>query len=217
MAVLKKPTDAFSYISHFIFAVIIASSYESATDVFVNSEKPFLADPSSAILGFELLLAYTAVVSGWVGYSRSMIKWPHTNTKSGAFRFCLDIAILFCYFGLIASASPERDFQGYFLPWIIALFVLFAVWDILKLKEYHKKREKRTKWALERSLGKTVALLVLFVLVLYAFVSITESQIRIIDEHVTYSLFLALTMFLILMYRYWKWSIPPQQRSVKGN
>lgn len=216
MSVFKKPPDIFSYICHFIFAVIIATSYEHAAHVFINPEKPFLEDALSVILGLELLLAYTAIVSGWVGYSRSMIKWPHTNTKSGSFRFCLDLGILFCYFGLIASAEPGRGFQDYFLNWIIVLFALFVAWDILKLKEHYKKRRRKMRQALESSLGKTVAFLVVFsVFAPPAFDFIAENQTGVLTEPVTYGITLVLTIALMLLYRYWKWSIiPPQERNV---
>ena len=81
----KNSTEIFSYICHIIFAIIIATSYDSTTQVFMNSEKPFSESFESIIQGLEIILAYVVVISGWVGYSRSMLKWPHKDTKNRSY------------------------------------------------------------------------------------------------------------------------------------
>ncbi len=212
----KKPADIFSYICHFIFAIIITNSYDSAKQIFINPESGFLADTSSIIPSLELFLAYVAIISGWVGYSRSMIKWPHTNTRFGALRFSLDLAILFCYFGLISSVDLENGFRDHFLNWIIALFTLFMIWDVIKLKEHYRKENNyKFNIALGRSLTKTILFwLAFFVAVPVIFDSLLQNQIGIINDQVIYGSILILTISLLLLYRYWKWSIPPQKRSV---
>lgn len=215
----KKPAEIFSYICHFIFAIIIANSYDTATKIFINPEKIFLSDFSLIIPALELLLAYVIIISGWVGYSRSMIKWQHTNTKSGALRFSLDLAILFCYFGLISSADPQNIFREYFLNWIIVLFSLFIVWDILKIKEYYKKaNNNKFNVALLRSFWKTVVFFIIFVVVVpFTFNFLLEIQVGIINDDIIYGFILLFVMFWILLYRYWKWSIPPQKRHMQNN
>ena len=211
---LQKPNEVFSNICHFVFAIVIATSYNTAAQIFINPDKPFLSDSSTIIPGLELLLAYITIVSGWVGYSRSMAKWPHKNTKAGTFRFSLDIAILFCYFGLIASADTQNGFRDYFLNWILALFFLFIVWDIFKMKEYFGKTAIVRQQALFRSLGKSIAFTVLFFFLFVFFGFSSAIQIGIITGDVVYGIFLIAAMFLMLAYRYLKWSIPPQKRNV---
>ena len=211
----KKPAEIYSFIAHFIFAVIIATSYETAIQVFINPDKALFSDFDSLIPSFELLLAYTAMVSGWVGYSRAMLKWPHTNTKAGALRFALDLAILFCYFGLIASADPQNGFKEHYMNWIITLFILFVVWDIVKSNEYRKKNKTS---ALSKSFWKTVIFLIVFVLIVpWINNTLLDNQTGIINEEVVYGTILLFVTFLMLVYRYWKWSIPPQKRSVTNN
>ena len=212
----KKPAEIFSYICHFIFAIIIANSYDTATKIFIAPEKIFLSDSNLIIPALELLLAYMIIISGWVGYSRSMIKWQHTNTKSGALRFSLDLAILFCYFGLISSADPQNIFREYFLNWIIVLFSLFIVWDILKIKEYYKKaNNNKFNMALVKSFGKTGVFCIIFAFVPLTFNFLLENQVGVINDEIIYGFILLFVMFLMLLYRYWKWSIPPQRSPIQ--
>ena len=169
------------------------------------------------IPGIELLLAYVVIVSGWVGYSRSMIKWPHTNTKSGTLRFVLDLAILFCYFGLIALADPPNDFQDHFVLWIIAMFALFSVWDMVKLVE---NRTERPGDRLLVSFFKTAFFLIFFLSIslIYSLISglieTMEKSDVLISADAFYGIFLVVVTVFMIGYRYWKWSVLPQRRSL---
>lgn len=197
---------------------MIATSYDTATHVFINPETPFLSNTDSIVTSFEMLLAYVAIISGWVGYSRSMIKWPHKNTKAGALRFSLDIAILFCYFGLITSAQPQNEFQNHFLSWISTLFVLFVLWDLLKIKEHYEKNETKRNSALLRSFFKTCVFLIIFAFgVPFAFALSSENKTDIIDDDMIYMGVMSLTIFLLLLYRYVKWSISLARKSGRSD
>lgn len=214
----KKPTEIFSYICHFIFAIIIANSYDVAAKIFINPAQSFLSDFNSLTSAFELSLAYVIIISGWVGYSRSMIKWPHTNTTFGTLRFSLDLAILFCYFVLISSVGSQNTFREYFLSWIIVLFALFFVWDLFKIKEYYKKdNNNKFNDALAKSCMMTIVFLIIFNVVRYLFNFLLENQVGVITDDIIYWFVLLLVALLMLIYRYWKWSIPPRRRSVKNN
>ena len=204
----------FSYICHFIFAIVIATSYDTATLVFVNPNMPFLSSPESLIFGLEMLLAYVAIVSGWVGYSRSMIKWPHSNTRAGSLRFSLDIAILFCYFSLITSASPQNVFREYFLEWLVALFALFTLWDILKISEHRERNQLQRNRSLSISFVKTVLFFVLFILIFFTEPHISEwsSQTNGMDN-IVYIIVLVIVILILLFYRYVKWSMRMASRT----
>ena len=201
----KNPLEIFAYICHVIFAIIIATSYESAIKLFINPKESFLMNSTFVIYGLEFLLAYSAIISGWIGYARSMMKWPHTNTKYGTLRFSLDIAILFCYFGLLISADPENEFKNNFLKWIFVLFVLFLVSDFIKIKEYYKTRGKIVKQSLIRSIMKTT----IFVIIIGVILHITTLQgSKLIEDTAIYTIILLVVTSIMILYRYWKWSIP---------
>lgn len=209
----KKPNEIFSYICHFIFAIVIASTYETATNVFMNPEIPYLSNTDSFISSLEIFLAYVAIISGWVGYTRSMIKWPHKNTKEGAFRFALDITILFCYFGLIESTHPQNAFQNYFLYWLTALFGLFLIWDIFKIKEYHEKNESKRNTALVRSFLKTIGFfLIIAIIIPIIYNTSLEHKTGVITDDIIYIIILGFTIFVLLAYRYLKWSVHLEPR-----
>ena len=216
--IFKKPNDVFSYISHFIFAIVIATTYDTAILVFMNPDMPFLSDVDSGVASLEIFLAYAAIISGWVGYSRSLIKWQHTNTKAGALRFSLDIVILFCYFGLITSARPENEFQNYFLYWIISLFGLFSAWDLVKIKEYYEKNEANRNFALLRSFLKTVIFLSIFIIITITntYIPLFEYETELIDKNIIYGSILLLITILLLLYRYWKWSVYLEPKNKKN-
>ena len=84
----NKPNEIFAYICHFIFAIVIAKSYDVVAKVTIDSDGKFLSGLDSLIPIIEILLVYVIIVSGWIGYTRSMIKWPHTNANMVHFDSC---------------------------------------------------------------------------------------------------------------------------------
>ena len=214
----KSHAEIYPFIVHFLFAVIIATSYETAILVFINPERAFSFNFESLIPGLELLLAYAAIISGWVGYSRSMIKWPHQNTKSGVSRFVLDLAILFCYFGLIVLADPQNNtFKENFVSWLVAMFVLFFIWDLAKIIEYRKPHVSKALW---RSLLKTIIFLILITMTYMLFPTVSKllgwiekSDATLTSDNIVYGVFLIVITALMILYRYWKWSIHQRKES----
>ena len=208
----KTTTEIFPYICHFIFAIVIATSYESASRVFIDPEKPFildyiffilekpfLFDSSVFIPHAELLLVYIIIISGWVGYSRYMIKWPHTNTKAGAVRFSLDLTILFCYFGLI-TLTNFQGFRENFLDLIVVLFVLFSISDIARLHEHYKRSKGKTaNSALARSFGKMgLTLAIIWIIAYVVQYNVLKIKSELINEDIGYLVYLILFMILMI-------------------
>lgn len=209
----RKRTEIFAYICHFIFAIIIANSYETATEVFINPGWTFLTDSSALTSALELFLAYVIAISGWVGYARSMTKWPHADTKAGTVRFVLDITILFGYFWLISSAGTQNEFDLNFLYWIVGLFSMFIVWDTLKRSEHIKKYEGSNN-SLDSSLLKTGIFLGIFVFVTIGYNLLLENQVGIINKEIIYPGTLILCSILVIIYRYVKWAVPSKKRKI---
>ena len=221
MYLIKKPNEVFSYICHFIFAIVIALSYETAIPVFMNSDVPFLSSFDSIMPGVELFVAYVVIISGWIGYSRSMVRWPHKDNKVGALRFSFDIAILFCYFGLIISNQHPDGFRTYFLQWILAIFVMFIIWDFLKIIEHYEKNERNRNVGLFRRFVITIFFTISFLLISGVFTYLIENPFEIANYDISYLIILVATAFLALAYRYMKWRIPspphPKNTRKKAN
>ena len=223
----KEAQYIFPFVCHFIFAIIIANSYEVAAEVFLRPEVPIYSSLESILPAMELVVAYTAIISGWIGYSRSMIKWPQKDTKYGTIRFFIDLIVLFCYFGLIDAADPESGpFKEQFLSWMVMLFVLFMVWDGFKWQD-HKSRssgtrskttqnEKRRRYTTpnDKRLRKSAVLTVLF-LIVFAIPLVTDWQVDDIwkdNQDTLYAAALLLTIALLLAYRYLKWPLGERKR-----
>ena len=137
-----------------------------------------------------------------------MVRWPHKDNKIGALRFSLDIAILFCYFGLIVSNQHPDGFRVYFLPWILAIFAMFVGWDILKIIEHHEKNEHNRNVGLFRRSVITLFFVILFSVTWGIFTYLIENPLEIANHDVSYLIILVVTAFLALAYRYMKWRIP---------
>lgn len=202
----QKPEDAFPLIGHFIFAIVIASSYDLAARVFLSPEDPVYSGLDPFLVALELTVAYVSIISGWLGYARSVHKWPHRDTKFGMLRFITDIAILFCYFGLIEAADPARDvFRDQFMAWICAIFVLYFFSDVFKRQDHksktHKDRNRRLNWSLSLTLiflGISAAL--------YAF----NAHVRGLwgtNDGALYMMILMSAIAILLLYRLPKWKV----------
>ena len=206
----KKHTEIFSYICHFIFAIIIANSYGIAYNVFFSSNGTFITNSDLVMPTIELIFVYFIIISGWVGYARSMVKWQHKNSKLGATRFILDLMILFCYFGLLSLTNVSDDltstneFKDQFLYWILTIFTLFIVWDIVKFFEHKGKYRicDRLVWSGIKTVS-TFILLLIFSLILE---SSKDFEYGIINEQNTYNLIFISTFIVVIGYRWIKWS-----------
>lgn len=213
----QKPADAFPFVCHFVFAIIIASSYDLASDVVLYPEDPAYSSLDRFLDFLELAVAYVAIISGWIGYIRSVYKWPHRDTKYGMLRFVTDLAVLFCYFGLIEAADPVRDvFRGQFMFWILAMFVLYALSDLLKNRDHKSRSSNAPK---NKELRKSQHLTLIFLAVsagLCAFNAYAPGLWG-DDDGALYMWILIMAISLMILYRSRKWKMrtPRRGRSAK--
>ena len=213
----QKPADAFPFICHFIFAIIIASSYDTASDVVLYPEDPAYSSLDQFLDFLELAVAYVAIISGWLGYIRSVYKWPHRDTKYGMLRFVTDLAVLFCYFGLIEAADPVRDvFRGQFMFWILTMFVLYAFSDLLKNRDHKSRSSNAPK---NRELRKSQHLTLIFLAISAGLCALNAYAFGLWgdDDGALYMGILIMAISLMILYRSRKWKMrtPRRGRSAK--
>ena len=214
MKLVFKPHEIYSFIVHFIFAIILTQSFTITSSILFFPDDPIYTNQDSFIQAIELLFVYVIIISGWVGYSRSMIKWPHTDKREGVMRFILDLGILFTYFMLI-SLIDENKLQNHIHELLIILYFLYLVWDIIKIKEYDKKVKLFTKTF--ASLIKTVFFLTLFIIYSIIFTGIMSwINLSWITFDTLYLIDIGILVFLILSYRKWKWQINAKSDSVES-
>ena len=206
----QKPELAFPFICHFIFAIVIAGSYDLASDVLLYPADPAYSSLDRFLDFLELAVAYVAIISGWLGYARSEHKWPHRDTKSGMLRFIVDIAILFCYFGLIEAADPARDvFRDQFMLWICAMFGLYLFSDLCKRhdhksKTYNTYNNRRLNWSV------SLTLIFLGISVGVGTLNAYTQGLWGDDDGALYMIVLLSIIAILLLYRFPKWKIHPK-------
>ena len=66
-----KVSEFYQYAVHLVYAIIIALSYNVAIEVFIPIQN-FWASYDGFLNGIALLFAYIVVVSGWVGWIKSI-------------------------------------------------------------------------------------------------------------------------------------------------
>ena len=194
-----KRTQFYAQAIHVLFAIVLGQSFMLASDIMIPIQSLF--EPDNHMTVMALIFAYILIVSGWVGYSRSVSIKPHKDTNLGAMRFVIDLVILFEYFYLLRISQTEHvsDFPIV----VVIIFLTYMLWDAVKYRE-HSARDR--VWIKRRgSITKKLFLVVLVATILY-YIGLFE----IITLEVgmsAYDSVVIVFILLILGYRASKWNL----------
>lgn len=189
---------------HVLFAVIIGYSFFLASDVMIPIQNVLESDNHTAVL--TLGFSYILVISGWVGYSRSVSTKPYTDSNLGAMRFVVDLIVLFEYFYLISISQTEHASE--FPAVAVIIFGTYVLWDDIKGREYASRDQEN----IQRRKTTTKKLFIVGIVIAAAYhvglYKIMASSLG-ISEHM-----LAVLSFVLLVigYRYTKWDLTPRRR-----
>ena len=201
-----KVSEFYQYAVHLVYAIIIALSYNVAIEVFIPIQN-FWASYDGFLNGIALLFAYIVVVSGWVGWIKSIQNKPHKISFFGNSRFVHDLFIGFWYFYLIQLSKPEFFGEfGQVFVWINpVIFGTYVIWDLVKFKEYNFKSEE--KIIRKNRSRKTIYFLIIFLMISYAYtlVGINGITILIYENNVVDLIFIITSIGFTLWYRKSKW------------
>ncbi len=213
---VAKVSEFYQYAIHLVYAIIIASSYDVAIRLFIPIQN-FWTSYDTILNGIALLFAYIIVISGWVGWTKSIQNKPHKITFFGNSRFVLDLFIGFWYFYLIQLAIPEHfgEFNQVFVWVNPVIFGVYVVWDLVKFKEYNfKNQEKiiRTNRA-----TKTIYFFIIFMMISYAYTLVEVNEITIIayENDIVDLIFILGSIGFTLWYRKSKWKETKTKRRRK--
>ena len=206
--------DGYQYAVHLIFAIIIASSFELASEILIPLDGAF-TDKNNLVLASSLLLSYVVIIAGWVGYALSMSTKPHKDNYKGALRFMIDLIIPFENFYLIQLVPTEK----FILEFPIVLSVLFTtyiIWDVIKYFEYHSKEARK----ITKNRGGRTGVCAIFCYILTVAYLLTSSDPNsefylFADDQSHALVFTFLMLFLIIFYRIWKWDIRCRKQPAK--
>ena len=182
-----------------LFAIVLGHSFLMASDVMIPVWDVF--EPDNYVAASTLVFAYILVVSGWIGYSRSISVKPHRDTAWGVMRFVLDLVILFEYFYLLRMT--QTDHVADFPAVLVVIFVTYVVSDLVKTREHPPKMRSQIKQRSKITDG--LLLIVMLATVLYyGGVYAGIASVLNMDTHI-----LSIMSFtgLVLLYRGLKWDL----------
>lgn len=208
MAAPKKGADVrkgFYIIAiHMLFAIVVGHSFILASDVIIPIQT--LLESTDHKSASTLIFSYMLIVSGWVGYTRSISIKPHRDTSLGAMRFIFDLIILFEYFYLleITYKGPIEDFPLI----VVVIFFTYLLSDIVKHYEYPPRSRVRIRQRTKITIGMLVFVF-LAMAIYYDDKHVSAASVLGIDAHM-----LAITVFaaLVILYRALKWNLIKRRR-----
>jgi hypothetical protein len=133
LAHFPNPPEFYAFAIHTIYAIILAVSFQTAQELFI----PFnmIEDYGEMVNTVAVFFVYMLLISGWIGYTRSISERPHTSSPLGNLRFILDIMIVFMVFYLTALVRPQtfRDNFSEIFWWVLP--VIFTLYVFLESSE----------------------------------------------------------------------------------
>lgn len=212
-----KLAEFYPYAVHILFTLVLTASFEMAQDVFIPIGE--VTKYSQQINSFALFFIYFIIISGWIGYARSVSRRPHTDTTWGTLRFVIDILIILTIFYLSGLAEPV-DFQAHFMEtfmWVIpALFFLYTIWDSVRYVEYSSNNIKYADAAEKQSeqkiltgrLKTTIFFFLITISQSLLYFNFSPALTLASSIYSTYAIFIISSITLIALYRYVKWDFP---------
>lgn len=141
----KTLAEFYQHAINVLFAFVVIVGFPIATNLFVPLSN--LLDYSTFERASALIFVYFFIITGWIGYHKSIKHKEHSETKLGTVRFGLDLFILYFYYYLLTLTENQNKYSDIFnwgLPVIVGLYLL---WDVMKWFEYrnHAKIEKDSR------------------------------------------------------------------------
>jgi len=165
-----------------LFAVVLATSF--STILSPQGLPNWLMNPLAniTILG-NVLLAYTLVITSWIGYHMSVSKLPIKSV----WRFLIDILLLFLY---NAAFMNITSFQ--IISIILAIvFMCYLIWVTIRYFEY---KQEASLWNIKERVVHAVIFAVSFIVIAF-FANFIVNQT--VD-----GILLVCSFILLILYRY---------------
>ena len=202
----------YKYAVFVVFAVVVGQSFVKSTTILIPFSRLSTYD------GFEnaliLILMYFVIITGWIGYFKSINKKPHTETKIGAARFGTDLFILFLFYYMLSLVSEKRDHGDLFVWAFPLIFGTFLFWDSLKYFEYRGKTGQNH----EDRRNRIVITAVFFVVVIVQsliYVYLVRIPLTYNGNTVWNIIFIISSFVITFVYRWKKWKHERRKRRSK--
>ena len=193
----RRRSDLFVRFIEFLFAVVIGQSFlllSSPTGV-----SSWVANPLGNILTLgNAILAYSLVVTSWIGYHDSTQKLPMRNVG----RFVIDILLLFLYSLTFAKLNSFATISII----LFAVFLLYFAWTLIRLYEYFQVR--REYYLIRRTVQAGVFAIAFFVVALL---------VTFYPDATLQGVMLDVSFLLLILYRKLYWRGPKTRDAPRQN
>lgn len=157
-----------------LFAVVLGQSFVLLNPIFLGLISGSFNPLVNAFQLVTIFLMYGLVTSSWYGYHHSVKRVEITTT----WRWLVDVLLLFVYYGGFAAASQiveTRTGDGFVpvLAVFVVTFMLYTIWDAIRIAEYRSKPEFK-EFKLVRRLGETTISMVALTVAAYFY--LTQGQ-----------------------------------------
>jgi len=201
----KTLADFYQHAINVLFAFVIISSFDIATVLFVPFDN--LWDYKNFERASALIFVYFFIITGWIGYFKSIRHKEHTETKLGITRFAIDLFILYLYYYLVTLIrnNTYSDIFNWGLPIIFGLYML---WDILKWFEYRQDPEEERTGRINRALITAILLGGVLIQSFIHYYIITIIPPLFFGKIVIWELvFIITSIIMVFLYRRRKWLV----------
>ena len=201
----KQLSDFFEYANHIIYAVVIAQSYQIANKILIPISN--IQNYTGAIGAYSLILAYFIIVSGWIGYFKSIKRDPYKGTFGNA-RFVIDLWIVFVTFYLLALTDPDKggSISDSFIIVLPTLFASYLVWDIVKFYEHKSDNDIDGNYKKGRMKITIVFVIIFFIQIVFYIYATTYLQNLKWDSQLAWDpIFITTSFASVFVYRLIKW------------
>jgi len=114
------------------FAVVLGAS------ILEPEIRGLLFPPAVTNLGFWALVAvYFTAITSWMGWHKSTIEFPYTDSGAGQVRSVLDAVVVVTYAALLFFASRIGAFLTWYLWGFVTIFALYYFAGKLRRAEHH--------------------------------------------------------------------------------
>ncbi len=215
----RNAKERYPFVIYTIYAVVITFSFTISGNVLIPIDRIFTSF-YAASNALALCLAYFVIITGVIGYSKSIAARPHSDNKFGNLRFVADLVIMFLMYYLINLTDPTPNTLGAIkfnhyddtFIWVFpVLFSVYLAWDIIKYYEYRDIHQSEPVTNIQRG-RKTLYFLILFMVqsLIYSLLVVPyfNSSLKWNDDNAWPVLLIFTSTAMTLGYRYSKWRVP---------
>lgn len=192
---------------------MISQSFFTAKDIFIPLSH--LNSYDGVVNALALIFAYFFIITGWIGWYKSISKNPHGEGRLGIARFGTDLFIMFLFYYLLSLSSPaNKNSYGDTFLWVLPIiYGTYLLWDGIKYFEYKHEKSLERKNRKARSLTTIIFFLIFSCQSVFYYYAISNLQDLKWQGTTTWDpAFIFSSIILTAVYRRRKWLVKRKRK-----